>query len=239
MRRFGLGWSLASAVGAVVLSTSLVSSVGSASSLDVSAGPVQYWDLSAHVPVSTPDPLAACGSRDDYAGVLNAEAGAPRVAPDPPPGKSLGWILVGTAGDDVLIGNNKNDCLVGLEGDDVLEGHQGKDVLIGGPGADRLDGGQGPDVLHGDEFDSCVVGSEESAPGCPAQPSGTTATLKAPQQLDAPAARESVEQRQSAEAQIGVATTAPESDRTEPAGAAAQPLAEPELVRTTDQATQP
>jgi Ca2+-binding RTX toxin-like protein len=65
-------------------------------------------------------------------------------------------ILLGTAGDDVLRGDNGRDQLFGFRGDDRLiggagadrlHGGGGDDVLIGGFGADRLSGGGGADLF--------------------------------------------------------------------------------------------
>jgi len=55
--------------------------------------------------------------------------------------------LVGTEGDDLLIGGADADTLVGLGGDDTLQGGEGDDLLIGGPGHDVLDGGAGSDTV--------------------------------------------------------------------------------------------
>jgi SpoIID/LytB domain protein len=57
--------------------------------------------------------------------------------------------VVGSPGDDRIIGNNKANRLEGGDGDDALRGRGGGDVIIGGPGADDLAGGLGPDRLDG------------------------------------------------------------------------------------------
>ena len=58
--------------------------------------------------------------------------------------------LVGTGGDDHLVGTPVNDAsLQGLDGDDTLEGRAGDDVLVGGAGKDLLTGGEGVDQLTG------------------------------------------------------------------------------------------
>lgn len=63
--------------------------------------------------------------------------------------------VLGTAGDDILIGTPEadniqsgagDDGLYGLGGDDTLAGGSGNDILAGGQGADHLDGGDGRDV---------------------------------------------------------------------------------------------
>ncbi len=53
------------------------------------------------------------------------------------------------AGDDTLIGDEKNNMIFGLGGKDVLMGRAGNDTIIGGGGGDILDGGSGRDELIG------------------------------------------------------------------------------------------
>ncbi len=65
--------------------------------------------------------------------------------------------LLGTPGDDVLIGDATAELICGLGGDDEIDGGDGLDVLLGGDGDDRLTGGPGADCLlgqggDGDEF---------------------------------------------------------------------------------------
>lgn len=55
----------------------------------------------------------------------------------------------GTAGDDTLLGDERNNLLVGLEGNDLLSGEAGNDTLEGGRGSDRLYSGPGSDRLKG------------------------------------------------------------------------------------------
>ena len=51
--------------------------------------------------------------------------------------------VIGSAFDDMIIGDDEGDLLVGGDGDDTLLGGAGDDTLIGGAGADVLDGGDG------------------------------------------------------------------------------------------------
>ena len=62
---------------------------------------------------------------------------------------TIGGILDGGLGDDILTGSSGNDILLGGEGDDKLLGNGGRDVLIGGDGHDSLTGGAGDDLLIG------------------------------------------------------------------------------------------
>lgn len=66
--------------------------------------------------------------------------------------------IVGTNGDDRLIGNVDKDLIRGLAGDDVLRGDLGFDNLFGGNGSDRLFGGSGEDDLYGDAGSDLLFG---------------------------------------------------------------------------------
>lgn len=57
--------------------------------------------------------------------------------------------LIGSAGPDVLTGNELGNLVEGLDGVDVLEGGAGNDTLVGGLDSDTLRGGDGDDVLYG------------------------------------------------------------------------------------------
>ncbi|WP_285907462.1 FecR domain-containing protein [Pseudodesulfovibrio pelocollis] len=64
--------------------------------------------------------------------------------------------LLGGDGDDSLYGGDGNDCLVGGSGDNWLEGGAGNDTLIGGDGQDWLEGGPGNDLINGGGGDDPV-----------------------------------------------------------------------------------
>lgn len=49
--------------------------------------------------------------------------------------------VIGTSGNDLLVGDYTNDQLIGNAGDDTLQGGPGADILKGGEGNDVLDGG--------------------------------------------------------------------------------------------------
>jgi CSLREA domain-containing protein len=57
--------------------------------------------------------------------------------------------LVGTSGEDWLVGTSSADGILGLGGRDILKGRAGKDGLCGGGGRDKLKGGRGKDTLIG------------------------------------------------------------------------------------------
>jgi Mg-chelatase subunit ChlD len=57
--------------------------------------------------------------------------------------------IIGTAGNDSLIGNGSDNYMIGGDGHDSLSGQAGNDTLIGGYGDDWLLGGKGNDVLSG------------------------------------------------------------------------------------------
>ncbi len=58
-------------------------------------------------------------------------------------------LIVGTEGDDHLVGGNIDNQIFGLGGHDTLEGGGGNDTLEGGNGNDTLTGGAGTDTLNG------------------------------------------------------------------------------------------
>ena len=75
--------------------------------------------------------------------------------------------LVGTPGNDTIVGGDENDALLGRAGEDTLSGGQGPDrlegnqhadELFGGPGNDALLGNLGPDELRGGEGDDSLLG---------------------------------------------------------------------------------
>jgi Ca2+-binding RTX toxin-like protein len=57
--------------------------------------------------------------------------------------------IVGTEGDDELVGHDEADVIVGLGGNDHIVGRKGADVACGGDGDDRIAGGKGNDKLFG------------------------------------------------------------------------------------------
>ena len=68
--------------------------------------------------------------------------------------------IVGTVGDDTLVGGPDADYIQGLGGNDTLAGNGGDDRLEGGSGDDVLDGGDGNDRLFGgDGIDRFIGGS--------------------------------------------------------------------------------
>jgi uncharacterized repeat protein (TIGR01451 family) len=63
-----------------------------------------------------------------------------------------------SAGSNVLLGGSGNDQLTGGTGDDLLYGQAGNDVLNGGDGNDQLFGGSGTDLLDGQAGDDELNG---------------------------------------------------------------------------------
>jgi Ca2+-binding RTX toxin-like protein len=82
-------------------------------------------------------------------------------AANPGPGSdAANHRLVGTDGDDILCGDDRDNILVGKKGNDLVCGGAGNDVLQGTEGDDILDGGPGNhDRLYGGRgIDTCVNG---------------------------------------------------------------------------------
>ena len=65
------------------------------------------------------------------------------------PGDPLPCTIMGTAGDDVLVGTSRRDVICGLGGADTIHAGAGNDVVLGGSGSDSLFGGPGDDTILG------------------------------------------------------------------------------------------
>jgi Ca2+-binding RTX toxin-like protein len=75
--------------------------------------------------------------------------------------------VLGTSGNDTLIGNSLdnylfgddgNDLLDGRGGDDTLDGGSGQDIVLGGDGNDNLQGGTGRDIVIGGNGSDVLMG---------------------------------------------------------------------------------
>lgn len=75
--------------------------------------------------------------------------------------------VIGSTGNDFIVGDGNanslngylgDDRLFGLDGDDFLNGSQGNDMLYGGFGADYLVGGNGNDVIDGSSGNDTING---------------------------------------------------------------------------------
>ncbi|MDA5556024.1 Ig-like domain-containing protein [Shimia sp. MMG029] len=68
--------------------------------------------------------------------------------------------IVGTAGNDRLVGTPQADQISGLAGNDTLVGKEENDILDGGADNDKLTGGDGDDELIGDQGDDRLTGGQ-------------------------------------------------------------------------------
>jgi Ca2+-binding RTX toxin-like protein len=77
--------------------------------------------------------------------------------------------VTGSAFDDHIDGNNRDNTLIGLGGDDAIRGETGDDALfgsdgddwlVGGRGDDAIDGGAGDDGIRGDAGDDLLFGND-------------------------------------------------------------------------------
>jgi uncharacterized repeat protein (TIGR01451 family) len=67
-------------------------------------------------------------------------------------------LILGLAGDDTITGGNADDCLIGGSGNDMISGLNGNDFIAGNNGDDEIYGGEGNDVLAGGADDDTVQG---------------------------------------------------------------------------------
>lgn len=79
--------------------------------------------------------------------------------------------IIGTVGDDLLLGSMCADSIDGLEGhdnidartgDDLVAGGDGDDNIVAGAGNDRITGGAGSDVVFGGDGDDHISGGDGS-----------------------------------------------------------------------------
>lgn len=64
--------------------------------------------------------------------------------------------LIGTPGDDVIIGTGGPDIIDGGDGNDVICGRGGADIITGGSGNDLINAGWGSDVVRAGDGDDTV-----------------------------------------------------------------------------------
>lgn len=81
--------------------------------------------------------------------------------------EQLGNRIVGTPGDDTLVGTANGDVICGLGGHDTIVGGAGNDAILAGHGSATIDGGEGfdyvtyhtsPGPVHADMASGTVVG---------------------------------------------------------------------------------
>jgi Ca2+-binding RTX toxin-like protein len=66
--------------------------------------------------------------------------------------------IIGTVGDDNLLGTNCGETIDGRAGDDNIDARGGSDVIIGGTGDDHIIAGSGNDVVYARAGDDIVFG---------------------------------------------------------------------------------
>ncbi len=71
-------------------------------------------------------------------------------------------LIFGLGGDDTIYGNGGDDCLIGGEGNDRIIGGTGKDFIWGNGGSDRLDGGSDEDNVWGGDGDDQIDGGSDN-----------------------------------------------------------------------------
>lgn len=66
--------------------------------------------------------------------------------------------VIGSKGDDTLLGNDEDNILTGGGGSDTIHGRDGDDILTGETDDDILYGGEGDDILSGGQGDDIIDG---------------------------------------------------------------------------------
>jgi Ca2+-binding RTX toxin-like protein len=86
----------------------------------------------------------------------------PAATATPPRCSGLPASIIGTLGDDRIVGTPGNDVIVAGRGDDDIDALRGDDVVCLGVGADEVDGGRGADVLHGELGNDKLLGGGDA-----------------------------------------------------------------------------
>lgn len=80
-------------------------------------------------------------------------------------------VIVGLGGNDKIYGRGGNDIICGGEGNDKIYGNSGNDILIGSAGSDKIFGGHGVDIcdVMGDDMKArqCEIQYEEKTDDSP------------------------------------------------------------------------
>jgi cysteine-rich repeat protein len=112
-------------------------------------------------------PFSACGDGTLVAGEdcddgnrLNGDGCSDLCKIEPGFAACMGRIatIIGTPGDDVLVGTRRADVIAGLGGNDTIFGNAGRDIICGGEGDDMLYGGSTNDVIDGGPGDDFIDG---------------------------------------------------------------------------------
>ena len=99
---------------------------------------------------------------DPIAGFMDPDASLRRIGyVRPDLGTWRGWCDAPAGGDgDLMVGNAGNDVMLGGGGADQLDGDEGDDWACGGDGDDQVVGGDGDDELRGNADDDLLTGDD-------------------------------------------------------------------------------
>ena len=121
--------------------------------------PLATFDNSVGLNNTLTDTLSETGLNGGFTALGGAdEIGSPGTVATVIDGSFRRDTLLGTNGNDIMLGGLGADTLIGEAGNDVLNGSLGRDTLMGGAGDDDLNGGLGRDVLIGGLGDDHLAG---------------------------------------------------------------------------------
>src|SRR5256885_7216792 len=117
------------------------------------------------------EPMASCSNKFSHARALRARCllglsalvaatglAAPASSQAAPSCFGMRATIVGTPGDDHIVGKKAPDVIVGLGGNDTIDGFKGNDRICGGPGDDYIVGFRGVDHISGDDGNDTIDG---------------------------------------------------------------------------------
>jgi len=71
-------------------------------------------------------------------------------------------VILALGGDDTIVGNSGSDTICGGEGNDTIEGNSQSDIIFGGPGNDKIRGNSDADVIYGGPGNDVLWGDSQS-----------------------------------------------------------------------------
>ncbi|MCP5031401.1 MAG: ExeM/NucH family extracellular endonuclease [Actinomycetia bacterium] len=116
------------------------------------AGESSWERESGVLPTYDPDPLRS-SDHDPLVMGLGLDS-----IPDNPTCQGRPATIIGTPGDDVIVGTSKADVIMTFGGNDEISGGNGNDVICSGYGDDTVNGGNGKDRINGEQGNDTIDG---------------------------------------------------------------------------------
>ncbi|VVS97178.1 peroxidase family protein [Rhizobium sp. EC-SD404] len=77
-------------------------------------------------------------------------------------GRAVADTIIGLGGNDKISAGDGEDAIFGGDGNDIIHAHGNQDEVFGGSGNDQIDAGWGHDTVYGEDGDDILTGAEGS-----------------------------------------------------------------------------